>query len=268
MIPKEIHYCWFGGKAIPPEFMKNIDSWKKYLPDYKIVRWDESNFDVHCNQYADGAFRARKYAFLSDYARFAILKKRGGIYFDTDVEVLRPLDDILEAGPFLGEECRGRVATGLGMAMEPEMEFLREMVELYEGMKFRTVDENESIVTVVRHVTNLLIGHGYDPEKRTIQRVCGINIYPREYFCPQEYHSGKITITENTRTIHHFSESWMSPAERLVHDWVIQLRRKQGQTRLVLFLEWILHYCRRFSEKSYKSIVKTIIRKVFRIQKH
>ena len=90
MIPKVINYCWFGGKAIPPEFMKNIESWKKYLPDHQIVRWDESNFDVHCNLYADGAYRTKNYAYLSDYARFAILNQRGGIYFDTDVEVLRP----------------------------------------------------------------------------------------------------------------------------------------------------------------------------------
>lgn len=267
MIPKVIHYCWFGGKAIPPEFMKNIDSWKKYLPDYEIVRWDESIFDVHCNRYADGAFRARNYAYLSDYARFAILKKCGGIYFDTDVEVIRPLDDILEAGPFLGEQSRGRVATGLGMAMEPEMEFLREMVELYDGLKFSIVDENENSVTVVQHVTNLLIGHGYDPEKRMIQRVCGINIYPREYFCPQEYRSGELTITENTRTIHHFSESWMSPFERRMHQHVIALRKKHGQTRYVRFLEMLIHYRRRMSEKTFSSMVKTVFKKIFRIRK-
>lgn len=267
MIPKVINYCWFGGKAIPPEFMKNIESWKKYLPDHQIVRWDESNFDVHCNRYADGAYRAKNYAYLSDYARFAILNQTGGIYFDTDVEVLRPLDDILAAGPFMGEEKQGEVAAGLGMAMEPGMDFLREMVELYDGLTYSIVDENEKSVTVVQRVTRLLNRHGYDPRKKTIQTVCGINIYPREYFCPQDYRTGEITITENTRTIHHYSASWMSPLERRMRQYVISVRKKRGQTRYVRFLEKVLHYRRRMAEKTFSGMVKTVFRKVFRIPK-
>ena len=265
MIPKVINYCWFGKKNIPPELLKNIESWKRFLPDYEIVRWDESNFDVHCNKYAEGAYRAKNYAYLSDYARFAILKQCGGIYFDTDVEIIKPFDDILAAGPYMGEEKAGRVASGLGMAMEPEMEFLREMVDLYNGLEFSIVDKDESSITVIHHVTNVLIKHGYDPHKRAIQKVCGINIYPQEYFCPQEYRSGKITITENTRTIHHYSESWMSPFERWMHQYVISLRRKNGQTRFVRFLEMLLQYRRRMSEKSFSSMVKTAFRKIFRL---
>lgn len=95
MIPKVIHYCWFGGKPIPKEYMKYIDSWKKYLPDYEIKRWDESNFDIHCNKFVEAAYNAGKYAFVSDFARFQILANRGG-YFDTDVEVIRSLDEIKE----------------------------------------------------------------------------------------------------------------------------------------------------------------------------
>lgn len=268
MIPKIINYCWFGGKTIPPKFMRNIESWKKYLPDYQIVRWDESNFDVHCNKFVEGAFRAKKYAFVSDYARFAILNRTGGIYFDTDVEVIRPLDDILAAGPFMGEEGKGLVATGLGMAMEPGMLFLREMEDLYNRMEFQITDENEQTVTVVGHVSRLLKKHGFDPTSGAIQNVCGINIYPKDYFCPQAYKTGIITITENTRTIHHYAESWLSPVERAIHNCIIYLRRKHGETGLVLFLEWIFHYCRRFEEKTYRSMLKTIVKKVFRVQIH
>ena len=268
MIPKTIHYCWFGKKAIPPELKKNIESWKKYLPDYKIVRWDETNFDIRCNKFVEGAYRAKKYAFVSDFARFAILNQSGGIYFDTDVEVLRPLDDILVAGPYMGRENKNRVATGLGLAMEPGMAFLREMEELYNQLKFRRADENEKTITVVEHVTNLLVRYGFDPNNEAIQNVCGINIYPVDYFCPQNYRTGIITMTENTRTIHHFTASWQSPAERLVHSCAVRLRRKHGEKGLVPFLEWGLHYCRRFEEKSFKSMVKTIVKKTFRIQKH
>ena len=95
MIPKVIHYCWFGGKPLPASAQKCIDSWKKFLPGYEIVRWDESNFDVRAIPYISEAYDAGKYAFVSDYARFWVLYNFGGLYFDTDVEVIRPMDDII-----------------------------------------------------------------------------------------------------------------------------------------------------------------------------
>ncbi len=112
---------------------------------------------------------------------------------------------------------------------------MREIVELYNGLKFSIVDENENSITVVKRVTDLLVTHGYDPRKRTVQKVCGINIYPREYFCPMEYRSGKMTITDNTRTIHHFSESWMSPLERWMHRYVISLKKRMGKHVMSVF---------------------------------
>ena len=266
MIPKLIHYCWFGKKRIPPDLEKNIESWKKYLPDYKIIRWDESNFDVCCNKYVEAAYRAKKYAYVSDFARFSILDKNGGVYFDTDVEVIRPIDDILAAGPYMGEEYQGRVNAGLGMAMEPGMPFLREMIELYNKLEFRIVNESEKTVTVVDHVTNLLIKHGFEPQKKEIRKVCGINIYPKDFFCPQEYFSGKITMTDNTRTIHHFAESWKPSFERRLHQILIQMNRKYEKNCFISFLDSILYYYRRMIEKGFSSSIKTLFRKIFRIK--
>ena len=104
MIPKIIHYCWFGGNPLPKDAQECLSSWKKYLPDYEIKVWNESNFDVNCCPYVKGAYEQRKFAFVSDYARFWVLYKEGGLYFDTDVEVIRNVDHIIAAGNFMGIE--------------------------------------------------------------------------------------------------------------------------------------------------------------------
>ena len=126
MIPKVIHYCWFGGNPLPPLALKCIESWKTFLPGYEIKEWNESNFDVNSIAYTREAYEARKYAFVSDYARFHILYHHGGLYFDTDVELIRPIDDIVARGAFMGCECEAKpgatapaVAPGLGLGCNP-----------------------------------------------------------------------------------------------------------------------------------------------------
>ncbi len=268
MIPKKIHYCWFGQKHIPQEFQKYIESWKKYLPDYEIIKWDESNFDIHCNRFVEGAYQAKKYAYVSDFARFSILKKYGGVYFDTDVEIIKPLDDILATGPYMGEEGIGRVAAGLGMAMEPEMDFLKEVVDFYDQMGFHISDKTKAkSITVVNIVTNVLVKHGFDVQKDTIQNVYGINIYPRDYFCPQQYFSGELTITDKTRTIHHYSETWHSPVYKLLHCFLIKLRKRQVRPEIANFVESVFRCYDRMEIRGFWGTVKVITSKVFRIHK-
>lgn len=216
MIPKVIHYCWFGGNPLPKSAIKCIDSWKKYLPDYEIKEWNESNFDINLIPYTREAYEMKKYAYVSDVARFLVLYREGGVYFDTDVEVVKPIDDIIEAGAFMGIEDLGvegktfpNVAPGLGLAVEAGNPFYKEILEHYYDCHY--YDPKTKIpypLTVVNHCTDLLIKNGLKPTNR-FQTVAGINIYPVDYFCPLEDATGILTITENTRAIHWFSKTWI-----------------------------------------------------------
>lgn len=215
MIPKVIHYCWFGGNPLPKDALKCIASWKKYFPDYEIKEWNESNFDVNSCPYTKGAYEQKKYAFVSDYARFWVLYNEGGLYFDTDVEVIRNMDHIVEKGSFMGFEKSYAtqnanpndmlgVNAGLGMGAESKMLFLKDMLDFYESKTSFTIDEG----TVVHYTTNMLVKYGLVNEHK-YQNVAEFNIYPADYFCPMDSTTGLIDLTENTVSIHHFSCSWV-----------------------------------------------------------
>ncbi|MEG2403179.1 MAG: glycosyltransferase [Muribaculaceae bacterium] len=215
MIPKIIHYCWFGGKPLPKSAIKCISSWKKYLPDYEIKEWNEINFDVNIIAYTAEAYNFKKYAFVSDYARFWILHQYGGIYFDVDVELIKPLSPILDKGSFLGIESLNNVAPGLGFGCNPGLGFLKNMINLYSLLHF---DEGGGIMnkkTIVEYTTDELIKHGLICSG-DIQYIEGFWIYPPEYFCPINYQSGKLKITKNTYSIHHYDASWHSPKDTIV----------------------------------------------------
>ena len=254
MIPKIIHYCWFGGNPLPPLAQECIASWRKYLPDYEIRQWDESNFDVNSIPYTAEAYRQKKYAFVSDYARFYIIYKYGGIYFDTDVEVIRPMDDIIARGPFMGfeqdpdgENTPGRyaprycfdVALGLGFGMTKEHPFMKEMMEHYHGLKFEPIPTGDIAwyKTIVAYTTEMLMeqepplapgggNHGLlswfrRPRYEEIQVVGdGIYVYPSEYFAPINAISRRLHITENTRTIHRYMASWGEQKGKSLKDYV------------------------------------------------
>ena len=190
MIPKIIHYCWLGGNPLPEDAQKCIASWKKYLPGYEIKEWNESNFDVNCCPYVREAYQAKKYAFVSDYARFEVLYREGGLYFDTDVEVIRNMDHI--------------VAPGLGLGVAPGLGLLHELLEFYQAKEHFSVEDG----TVVDYTTALLRKHGLVEEHR-LQQVAGVTIYPVDYFCPMDSTTGIITLTDNTVSIHHYSCSWI-----------------------------------------------------------
>lgn len=215
MIPKIIHYCWFGGNPLPELAQKCIASWKKYCPDYEIKEWNESNFDLNCCDYVREAYEAKKWAFVSDYARFWILYHKGGIYFDTDVEIIKPLNEIIKQGAFLGCETLYTVAPGLGMAANPGMDIYKEMLDFYEKRHFRNQDSTIDTTTIVTYTTQILMQHGWKPD-REIQTVEGITIYPPEYFCPMSNITGELKVTLNTCTIHHYSASWFSEKEKKI----------------------------------------------------
>ena len=223
MIPKIIHYCWFGGNPLPPLALECIASWRRFLPDYEIKQWDESNFDVNMIPYTAEAYRQKKYAFVSDFARFWILHKHGGLYFDTDVEVIKPLDDIIAKGNFMGFEVDpdgdntpGKYAPrfcfavnpGVGFGMEKEHSFMKKMLNLYAELTFELPPTNIAwYKTIVAYTTESLCEEGLKNIKG-VQVVDGINIYPHDYFSPINMISGKLHVTQNTHTIHRFMGSW------------------------------------------------------------
>ena len=223
MIPKIIHYCWFGRGELTPLAKKCIASWRKFFPDYEIKEWNENNFDVNSIPYIAQAYQAGKYAFVSDYARFWVLYKYGGVYFDTDVEVIRPMEDVLEKGPFMGFELlEEKIALnpGLGMAAEQEMALYKIILDRYEEMSFLLDNGNLNPYTMIPMVTDLLKERGLQGNG-TIEHIAGISLYPPEWFNPFDDLTGRLKITDNTRTIHWYAKSWM-PEEKA---WKTRLKR-------------------------------------------
>ena len=218
IIPKIIHYCWFGRNPLPKTAQKCIRSWKKFFPDYEIIQWNEDNYDINKILYTKQAYEAKKYAFVSDYARFDILYHKGGLYFDTDVEVIKSFDDIILNNGFMGCEIDGivsiKTAPGLGIAAVPGLRLYEEILDYYRTQKF--IDENDNIntETVVTKTTKILKQHGLK-DITGIQVVDGITIYPKEYLNPMNNNTGKLEITTNTHSIHWYSMSWITPMGRL-----------------------------------------------------
>lgn len=212
-IPKIIHYCWFGGNELPATAQKCIGSWKKHCPDYEIKEWNESNFDISCNTYVKQAYEAKKYAFVSDYVRLFVLYNYGGVYMDTDVEVLKPLDKFLENEAFSGFETPKSVPTGI-MACVQQHAFFKLLLSYYDGRPFIKNDGLYDLTTNVTTITEYCVQSGLNLNN-TLQTVNGVTFYPQSYFCPKDYNTGKVCITPDTYTIHHFSGSWISRSEKL-----------------------------------------------------
>lgn len=246
IIPKIIHYCWFGRNPLPELAKKCIESWKKFLPDYEIKEWNEDNYDVRKIPYIAQAYDAKKYAFVSDFARFDILYKYGGVYFDTDVEVIKPLDDILEHGAFAGVERAGDAGSlnaGLGIASPAASPVYKEILDSYKESSFVKADGSLDLTTVVTRVSNIFKKHGLK-DVDEIQEVAGVTVYPAEYFCPKNFETGELHITENTRTIHWFDGSWMPQFVVVQQQMKQKIYRKFGKNAFskVIFIIWCIFY--------------------------
>ncbi len=206
MIPKIIHYCWFGNNSMPKLAELCISSWKKYLPDYELRLWNEQNFNVNEISYVREAYDSKKYAFVTDYVRLYVLYTYGGIYMDTDVEVLKNLDIFLQLPAFTGFENPREVPTGI-MASKKNGDWVREQLDSYKGRKFILSDGSMDLTTNVQTITlkmqagGFLLNNSYQIYKEQM------HVFPKDYFCPKES-SGLIKLTNNSYCIHHFSGSW------------------------------------------------------------
>jgi hypothetical protein len=221
MIPKVIHYCWFGRGKMPQLALDCISSWRKYLPDYDIKVWNEENFDVNSVPYTEQAYRSRKFAFVTDYVRLYAIYNFGGIYMDTDVEVLKNLDAFLKHPAFSGFETECQVPTGI-MGGESKNEWFRIQLNKYENKNFILPNGRYDMTTNVETISLSMKDESFLFNNTTQDFKGIITMYSKDYFCPKSYLTGKIEITENTHCIHHFAGSWLSKSQKR-KKYIIQL---------------------------------------------
>lgn len=208
MIPKKIHYCWFGGNKKSKLILDCIASWKRFFPDYEIIEWNEDNFDVYQCDYIKQAYKQKKWAYVSDYARMKILDLYGGIYFDTDVEVVKNFPEELREYSFSGiEEFSKLVAPGLVYGCEAGDVIVHDMVEEYEKTKFDN-SRVEDIITINKRITKILEKYGYIHED-VYQDLGVLRVYPSEFFCAYDGKQRRTNITEKTLATHHYTASWL-----------------------------------------------------------
>lgn len=205
MIPKTIHYCWFGRGEKPKLAQKCIASWHKYCPDYEIIEWNEDTFDLDANPYTRWCYDNRKYAFLSDYARLLIIGDYGGFYFDTDVELVKSLDPLRQHAAVFGFENDEFVNTGEGFGAEPGNPVVLAMLDEYTPL----LDGTHGVIGCPRLNTQTLLRLGL-VANGNYQEVSGAVIYPADYFNPYDDPTGKLTRTVNTYSIHWYGKSWMN----------------------------------------------------------
>ncbi len=215
MIPKILHACWFGGKPIPEEAQKYIDTWKKYNPEYEIKIWNEQTFDITSNQYAYEAYQNRKFAFVTDYVRLKVLYDFGGIYMDTDVEVLKPLDDLLQYPAFSGFEGPNRIPTGT-MGAEKHNKWIRLLLDYYDDKHFVLEDGNLDLTTNVKTITDITVANYPIILNNTMQSFDDFVMFPFDYLCAKDLVDGVVKKTKNTYTVHHFAGSWTSLKKRFI----------------------------------------------------
>ena len=214
MIPKIIHYCWFGRNPMSEMALRCIDSWKKYCPDYEIIAWNEDNFDINYNDYVKEAYNSQKWAFVSDVARLYALVNFGGIYMDTDVEVIHPLDSLLICEAVLGFESDAQISTGL-MAASKGNKMFAEFLSDYDNQHFIRRDGSFDLTTNVTRVTNACFRYGFKPVD-SLQVISGLTLFPKDYFSPKDLITKQIVKTENTLVVHHFDGSWHSDEDRYI----------------------------------------------------
>lgn len=230
MIEKKIHYIWFGGKPLPTLALKCIASWKKYCPDYEIIEWNEENFDVNSIEYTKQAYENKKWAFVSDYVRLYVLYNYGGIYMDTDVELLKPIDIFLENKAFSGFESYDRIQTGIMASVKNEKN-ISNLLNQYTDRAFLLPDNSLDLTTNVETITKYFIEKGIHLNN-TFQVCNGFAFYPSDFFCPKDANTKTLQITDNTHAIHHFDGSWI-PKRRKIKYWFLGLIGETLSSKLV-----------------------------------
>lgn len=221
-VPKIIHYVWLGGGEKKPEHVKFMETWKKHLPDYELKEWNENNFDVNCCEFIKEAYEKRKFAFVSDYIRLKVLYEYGGVYLDTDVEVLKPFDDFLDCNTVLSFENPAYLGMGTIIA-KPKQKWLKEHLEYYERVHFQVGKKLDTVPNTIKITAFLHKKCGLEMKESRQTLDGGIEIFPCEYFSPKDFTTGKTVITENTYSVHRYEGSWTGGKGLLFKTlWVIR----------------------------------------------
>lgn len=235
-IPKKIHYCWFGNNEKSELVNKCISSWKDKLPDYEIIEWNEKNFDFNCNDYIREAYENKKWAFVSDFVRLYVLYEYGGIYLDTDVEVIKSFDSLLENKSFIGFESLDENITGVLTATigsEKNNKIIKMLLDSYENRRF-IVNGKMDLTTNVQTITNKL-QKTYSIKLENHEQYIEYNlmtIYPSDYFCPKNAVT-QLKLTENTYSIHHFDGSWVSKKEKIRIEVIYRIKKLLKKFRII-----------------------------------
>lgn len=232
MIPKKIHYCWFGNKPKGKKELKCIESWKKYCPDYEIFEWNETNVDLDMMPFVQQAYQMKKYAFVSDVVRLWALWHHGGIYFDTDVEVVKSFDGLLQYKGFIGFETENYLNTGQGVGAEKENIIIQEMLDYYRNLSFINYDGKLNFIACPQINTKVFIERGLK-KNNSFQIFDGFAVFSSEYFNPYDDPTGVLSRTDNTYSIHWYGKSWMDRKTRLKSRLTKPLHRILGKIRVI-----------------------------------
>ena len=228
-IPRVIHFCWFGRVPKPELVCRCIDSWKKYCPDYQYIDWNEDNVSIEkCPKYVQDAYASGLYAFVSDYVRLKVVYEYGGVYLDTDVQLIKSLDHLLEHRGFFGFENKMSIDTGLGFGTEKGEKILQELMNDYEKLSFQNADGTVNYATCTEINTHVFVEHGLQLNNKMQSIDNDILILPTEYLCPIEYETDIMHKTFRTISIHWFAKSWMTRESILAHKqrrWKVILDR-------------------------------------------
>lgn len=244
MIPKTIHYCWFGRNPKPKSVEKCIKSWKKYCPDYQIIEWNESNYDISKNKYMEQAYQAGKWGFVPDYARLDIILNHGGIYLDTDVQVIRSLDELLAYDAYFGMEQAGagvNINLGHGFGAIPGHPIVRTLCESYRDWSFLKEDGSFDLTPSPRLNTPVIQHFGFLPVNKT-QKKGRCVVFSSEAFAPKNFRTGLTNITPQTYSVHHYDASWYDDSQQANKQlrWK-KYRRLRARSRREHLKEIIFH---------------------------
>ena len=262
MIPKKIHYCWFGGNPLPDDVRKYIATWKEYCPDYEIIEWNEQNFDINCNDYVREAYEAKKWAFVADYARLKVLYDFGGIYMDTDVELVKSFDNLLNCQAFMCFENDRSVSIGT-LGAEKNSSLVFEFLSAYQNRHFLKGNGSYDTTTNLKIVTNILTQNHGLKTNGNMQILGDVYIYPMDYFIAKSYRLGWIQRTNNTYAIHHYSASWVNDEEKFQQE----LLRKYASDYMKRVEEFVLKLAGlriAYESKGYMGVISKIMNKINR----